>query len=73
MKKAIGEQNIKVADVNVELYQEDTTFFKDEGFGSGLAKENQKQNNNREASEIDSIELEDDVTEDLNSNLDFFA
>ncbi|WP_315077747.1 flagellar hook-length control protein FliK [uncultured Clostridium sp.] len=74
MKKAIGEQNIKVADVNVELYQEDTTFFKDEGFGRGLAKENQKQNsNNREASEIDSIELEDDVTEDLNSNLDFFA
>ncbi|NFG39936.1 flagellar hook-length control protein FliK [Clostridium botulinum] len=74
MKKAIGEQNIKVADVNVELYQEDTTFFKDEGFGRGLAKKNQKQNNNnREASEIDSIELEDDVTEDLNSNLDFFA
>ncbi|NFS27771.1 flagellar hook-length control protein FliK [Clostridium botulinum] len=74
MKKAIGEQNIKVADVNVELYQEDTTFFKDEGFGRGLAKENQKQNsNNGEASEIDSIELEDDVTEDLNSNLDFFA
>ncbi|WP_252214083.1 flagellar hook-length control protein FliK [Clostridium sp. VAP41] len=74
MKKAIGEQNIKVADVNVELYQEDTTFFKDESFGRGLAKENQKQNsNNGEASEIDSIELEDDVTEDLNSNLDFFA
>lgn len=74
MKKAIGEQNIKVADVNVELYQEDTTFFKDEGFGRGLAKENQKQNsNNGETSEIDSIELEDDVTEDLNSNLDFFA
>ncbi|NFG25538.1 flagellar hook-length control protein FliK [Clostridium botulinum] len=74
MKKAIGEQNIKVADVNVELYQEDTTFFKDEGFGRGLAKENQKQNsNNEETSEIDSIELEDDVTENLNSNLDFFA
>ncbi|MGN2369727.1 flagellar hook-length control protein FliK [Clostridium cagae] len=74
MKKAIGEQNIKVADVNVELYQEDTTFFKDEGFGRGLAKENQKQNsNNGQTSEIDSIELEDDITEDLNSNLDFFA
>ncbi|MBN1064043.1 flagellar hook-length control protein FliK [Clostridium botulinum] len=74
MKKAIGEQNIKVADVNVELYQEDTTFFKDEGFERGLAKENQKQHsNNGETSEIDSIELEDDVTEDLNSNLDFFA
>ncbi len=74
MKKAIGEQNIKVADVNVELYQEDTTFFKEQGFGRGLAKENQKQNsNNGQTSEIDSVELEDDVTEDLNGNLDFFA
>ncbi|NFG60622.1 flagellar hook-length control protein FliK [Clostridium sp. CMCC3677] len=74
MKKAIGEQNIKVADVNVELYQEDTTFFKEQGFGRGLAKENQKQNsNNGQTSVIDSVESEDDITEDLNSNLDFFA
>ncbi|AOR22930.1 flagellar hook-length control protein FliK [Clostridium taeniosporum] len=75
MKKAITDQNIKVADVNVELYQEDTTFFKDEGFGSGLAKDNEKQNssNNKRTSHIDAIDIEDDATEILNSNLDFLA
>ena len=28
IKKQLGEQNIKIADVNIELYQDDTTFFK---------------------------------------------
>lgn len=75
MKKAITEQNIKIADVNVELYQEDTTFYKDESFQRGLDRDNEKQNknNNRQTSEIESIQLDDEVTEDLNSNLDFFA
>ena len=39
IKKQLGEQNIKIADVNIELYQEDTTFFSEQGFGGQLSEE----------------------------------
>lgn len=39
IKKELGEQNIKISEVNIELYNEDTTFFKDGNFGGALSQE----------------------------------
>lgn len=44
IKKQLVEQNIKIADVNIELYQDDTTFFREQGFGRQLSEEQGKSN-----------------------------
>ncbi|SFC61237.1 flagellar hook-length control protein FliK [Clostridium uliginosum] len=74
MKKALGEQNIKIADVNIELYQDDTTFFKDQGFNRELSQEQGKNKQNNETSNVNPIEIDDEKTEAINdSNVDFLA
>ncbi|EHJ01479.1 flagellar hook-length control protein [Clostridium sp. DL-VIII] len=76
IKKQLSEQNIKMADVNINLYQEDTTFFTDQGFGRQLSEEQSKNNNrtngmNEEDATIDEISTADNAEND--NNLDFFA
>lgn len=44
IKKQLVEQNIKIADVNIELYQDDTTFFREQGFGRQLSEEQGRSN-----------------------------
>lgn len=79
IKKEIGDQNIKISEVNIELYNEDTTFFKNESFGSQLSQE---QNNSKGASQNNtdvniSTSENDEVLEEnlamLDNNLDFLA
>lgn len=79
IKKEIGDQNIKISEVNIELYNEDTTFFKNESFGGQLSQE---QNNSKGASQNNtdvniSTSENDEVLEEnlamLDNNLDFLA
>ncbi|MBQ3423352.1 MAG: flagellar hook-length control protein FliK [Romboutsia sp.] len=80
IKKELVEQNIKISEVNIELYNEDTTFFKNESFGGQLSQEqNENRNTSRNngstsinVSEVDD-ELENDNLVMLNNNLDFLA
>ena len=39
IKKELSDQNIKISEVNIELYNEDTTYFNGEGFGGSLSQE----------------------------------
>ncbi|OOM16238.1 flagellar hook-length control protein FliK [Clostridium saccharobutylicum] len=79
IKGKLTEQNIKVSDVNIELYQDDTTFFKEEGFGGQLAQEQGKnsnnQNSNNTINNVSAVEEDamENITSGYNNNLDFRA
>ena len=79
IKKELVEQNIKISEVNIELYNEDTTFFKNESFGGQLSHE---QNNSRNSSQnnsgvkvnlVESDESLDDNLAMLDNSLDFLV
>ena len=79
IKKEIGDQNIKISEVNIELYNEDTTFFKNDTFGGQLSQE---QNNSKSTSQKDThvnigVSENDESLEEnlamLDNNLDFLA
>lgn len=77
IKKQLSEQNIKVSDVNIELYQDDTTFFKEQGFGSQLAGEQNRENtssahNVSNTQSVSDDSLDDNLAEENNS-VNFFA
>ncbi|MZK49848.1 flagellar hook-length control protein FliK [Clostridium beijerinckii] len=76
IKKQLGEQNLKIADVNIELYQDDTTFFSEQSFGGHLSEE-QRRNNTRNSNVANSLaSSEDDLVENIeanDSNIEFFA
>ena len=76
IKKQLGEQNIKIADVNIELYQEDTTFFNEQGFGRQLSEEQGRSNNSTKNTANDATVTEDDLIDNSASNnrkIEFFA
>ena len=64
IKKQLSEQNIKVADVNIELYHEDTTFFSGKEFDSQLEQKQQKNSSNSN-NEDGEINVEDNLTENI--------
>ena len=77
MKKQLSEQNIKIADVNIELYQDDTTFFSEQGSGGQLSEEQRKGSNNRSNS-INNVmsaeeEINDNNTPSIANNFESFA
>lgn len=76
IKKQLSEQNIKIADVNIELYKDDTTFFSGEGFNGQFAQE-QRKNSNRINNENGEISIEDNLIENMktinNGNVNFLA
>lgn len=76
IKKQLGEQNIKISDVNIELYQDDTTFFSEQGFGRQLSEE-QGRSNNRNSNTVNNVTMtEEDLTDNIasnDSNIEFFA
>lgn len=49
IKKELSEQNMKISEVNIELYNDDTTYFKNGSFG-GTLSEGQERNKNKEGS-----------------------
>ena len=76
IKKQLGDQNIKIAHVNVELYQGDTTFFKERGFGGQFAGEQERSNNRNSNTENNAMISEEEAIDNIathNSNLEFFA
>ncbi|MDO5518129.1 MAG: flagellar hook-length control protein FliK [Clostridium sp.] len=79
IKKELGDQNIKIAEVNIELYNEDTTFFKNESFGGQLSQEqsnsksSSQNNTNVNAENSDIEEVEKDNLSILENSLDFLA
>lgn len=80
IKKELGDQNIKISEVNIELYNDDTTFFKDGSFGGTLSQE-QGRDENRNSSAVGSnnnvnLQSEDEVIEntaEMDTVLDFLA
>ncbi|OOP75182.1 flagellar hook-length control protein FliK [Clostridium beijerinckii] len=76
IKKQLGEQNLKIADVNIELYQDDTTFFSEQSFGGHLSEE-QRRNNTRNSNVANSLaSSEEDLVENIeasDNNIEFFA
>ncbi len=76
IKKQLGEQNLKIADVNIDLYQDDTTFFSDQSFGGQLSEE-QRRNNTRNSNAGNNLAAsEEDLVENIeanDSNIEFFA
>lgn len=76
IKKQLGEQNLKIADVNIELYQDDTTFFSEQSFGGQLSEE-RRRNNNRNSNAANNLaSSEEDLVENIeanDNNIEFFA
>lgn len=76
IKKQLGEQNLKIADVNIELYQDDTTFFSEQSFGGQLSEE-QRRNNTRNSNAANNLaSSEEDLVENIeanDNNIEFFA
>ena len=78
IKKQLGEQNIKISEVNIELYQDDTTFFRQDGFDRQLSQEQgrNQSNNNNKVTGIGAISDDDFIEESEiidNSNVNFLA
>lgn len=80
IKKELADQNIKISEVNIELYNDDTTFFRDGSFGGTLSQE-QGRDENRNSSAVGSknnmnLQNEDEVIEntaEMDTALDFLA
>ena len=80
IKKELGDQSIKISEVNIDLYNEDTTFFKDGGFGGTLSQEKGRDENKSSSTGASRNSLEIQNDEDLFENnaeidttLDFLA
>lgn len=76
IKKQLGEQNIKIADVNIELYQEDTTFFSEQGFDGQLSQEQERSNNRNINAVSNEVTNEEELIDNVasnDSNIEFFA
>jgi flagellar hook-length control protein FliK len=77
IKKQLTEQNIKIADVNIELYQDDTTFFSEQGFGRQLSEE-QGRSSSSKSNTISNVTTSEEEFDDsniaaINNNIEFFA
>lgn len=75
IKKQLADQNLKIADVNIELYQDDTTFFKQKDFEGEMQGRQNGQTNVSESNRVDSI-TEELVEEEMaieDSNINFLA
>jgi flagellar hook-length control protein FliK len=76
IKKQLGDQNIKIADVNIELYQDDTTFFKEQGFGRQLSEEEGRSKNSNTSTGNELRSNEEDLINNIatnDNNIEFFA
>lgn len=72
IKKQLVEQNIKIEDVKIELYQEDTTFFRGQGFGRQLSEEQGRRNSSSSNSSNDGVIIEEESIGNIasdNSNI----
>lgn len=69
IKKQLVEQNIKIDDVKIELYQDDTTFFRGQGFGRQLSEEQERSNSRNSGNSSDNgVNVEEDLMENIATN-----
>ncbi|QUF84031.1 flagellar hook-length control protein FliK [Clostridium butyricum] len=80
IKKELGDQSIKISEVNIDLYNEDTTFFKDGGFGGTLSQEQGRDENKSSSTGTsrNSLEIQNDEdifenNAEIDTTLDFLA
>lgn len=79
IKKELGDQNIKISEVNIELYNDDTTYFKDGSFEGALSQEQERDDRKTYStgdSTNDSNFQDDEVIEniaEMDTTLDFLA
>ena len=80
IKKELGDQSIKISEVNIDLYNEDTTFFKDGGFGGTLSHEQGRDENKSSSTGAsrNSLEIQNDEdifenNAEIDTTLDFLA
>lgn len=77
IKNALNNENIKIAEVNISLYNEDTTFYKNESsFGQQLSKGNSgnKDNSNQTDISLSGEILDEDEADDTGlSSLNIFV
>lgn len=80
IKKELGDQSIKISEVNIELYNEDTTFFKDGGFGGALSQEQGRDENKGSSTDASrnslGIQNDEEIFEnnaEIDTTLDFLA
>lgn len=72
IKKELGEQNIKISEVNIELYNDDTTYFKDGSFGGALSQEQGREESKRFSAtgSRNDVNLQDDEVIENNAEMD---
>ncbi len=77
IRKQLDSQNIKIQEVNVEVYQEDTTFYKQGMFSNNFEEQQEKANKSgkTEGIENDSSNEEDEQSNmaEEDNNLDLLA
>lgn len=77
IKKQLNEQNIKIADINIEIYRDDTTFFSEQGFGGQLSEEQRRNDNSNNSNAGNySTTSEEDLADNIvssSSNLEVFV
>lgn len=78
IKNELNDKNIRINEINIELYQDDTTFFKNGDFNGQFAKEQSKDSNNTSNSGVEKISDEDYLTDSNiqaidNGNVNFLA
>ncbi|WP_194190918.1 flagellar hook-length control protein FliK [Clostridium chrysemydis] len=76
MKKILGDQNIKISSVQISLYNDDTTFYKDSEFANGFMndggnKSGEERHNNKAVNNtaISEDELSDEASRDRNVDM----
>ncbi|AYE33427.1 flagellar hook-length control protein FliK [Clostridium septicum] len=71
IKKGLEQQNIKIHDVNIGLYQEDATFYNGENFSNSQNQNKSKRSksNLSEITSLDSVQDDEIVKDDNNVNL----
>lgn len=72
IKKELGEQNLKISEVNIELYNDDTTYFKDGNFEGALSQEQgrQESKSSSSVSSRNSVDVQDDEVIENNAEID---
>lgn len=69
IKKSLVDQNIKIQEVNIGIYNEDTTFFSGKENSSDNFRKQQSSENNNKSIFIDDEEIKEDLLNESNVNL----
>lgn len=78
IKNQLNDKNIRINEINIELYQEDTTFFKNGNFDGQFTQDQQRNSNSANKNSNEKISSEDYLTDSSiqaidNRNVNFLA